>query len=69
VKMQPLADPSRVSAEPAHQAARPDNRQECSPAEFRALELVTRKQILERLDAWRNDDARIEVIFANLKRR
>jgi hypothetical protein len=34
-----------------------------------ALEAETRRQILERLDAWQADDRRIEGIFADLKRR
>jgi hypothetical protein len=65
------ADPAgpRVPAEPAQQAARPDNHQECSLAEYEKLEIGARKQILERLDAWRSEDRRIERIFANLKHR
>jgi hypothetical protein len=43
------------------------NRQECSLAEYAALEAQTRKELLRRLDAWRAEDQRIEQIFAEIK--
>jgi hypothetical protein len=45
------------------------NRQECSLAEYAALEAATRTEILVRLDAWRAEDQRIERIFAEIKQR
>jgi hypothetical protein len=60
---QSLADPSRVSAEPAHQVAIA-NRQECSLAEWEALVTATRRQILARLDQWKaEEDAKREAIL------
>jgi hypothetical protein len=41
----------------------------CSLDEWEILEASTRKQILERLDRWKNENQRIAAIFANRKRR
>jgi hypothetical protein len=37
--------------------------------EWNALVAKTSRELLERLDRWKNDDQRIERIFAELKRR
>jgi hypothetical protein len=52
----------RTPADPAHQAAIA-NCQECSLAEWMALQAETRKEILERLDAWRAEDTKREAIL------
>jgi hypothetical protein len=58
----------RAPADPAHQAD-VSRATSCTPAEFHALEAATRQEFLVKLDRWRNEDQRIERIFANLKRR
>ena len=65
---QSLADPSRVSAEPAHQAAIV-NCQECSLAEYQALEAQSRRHLLAALNTWRDDEVRIAKIFTAIKQR
>jgi hypothetical protein len=66
----PPADPGPPES---HRNCAPEagiaNRQECSLAEYAALEAQTRKELLRRLDAWRAEDQRIERIFAEIKQR
>jgi hypothetical protein len=44
-----------------------DERLTCTPDEWTAILSNTRRQILEPLDRWRDEDRRIAAIFMNLK--
>lgn len=59
---QPAASSRTPAADPADPVRQADllRATSCTPAEFRALELVTRQEFLVKLDRWRNEDQRIK---------